>query len=163
MPGWPAGAWMALLFIVGRPCLGTARPPHQLSFLAMGTRDLPMCTCDCCNVAQRRAGEEVQGVGIKCAPSNLRGPDICGEECMADQNDKVLPTNEGALDMLRYCFFECKPVAGLASLPSAECVPWSTPDLKYVIDESGNARDPAFALVAAAKASEAEKAAESKK
>jgi hypothetical protein len=72
--------------------------------------------------------------------------------CAADENDKVLPTNQGNLDYMRFCFFECKPVNGLQTPVNAECTPLTTQDLGYVMDPTGNANDPAIAMVYEAKA-----------
>eukprot|EP00746_Dinoflagellata_sp_MGD_P007010 gnl/MRDRNA2_/MRDRNA2_113855_c0_seq1.p1 gnl/MRDRNA2_/MRDRNA2_113855_c0~~gnl/MRDRNA2_/MRDRNA2_113855_c0_seq1.p1 ORF type:complete len:433 (-),score=124.71 gnl/MRDRNA2_/MRDRNA2_113855_c0_seq1:9-1307(-) len=114
--------------------------------------DLPTCTCDCCNTVQRRVDEVFMGVEIKCAPSSIRGPDLCPEQCTADETDKVLPTGDDFLDYMRFCFFECKPVNGLQTPLEAECTPLTNDDLKYVMDATGNAHDPAIALVRQAQA-----------
>lgn len=92
------------------------------------------------------------GVEIKCAPSTVRGPDMCPDMCAADEGDKVLPTNQGNLDYMRFCFFECKPVNGLQTPLEAECTPLSNDDLRYVMDATGNAHDPAIVLVKEAQA-----------
>lgn len=92
------------------------------------------------------------GVEIKCAQSTIHGPDMCPEMCAADENDKVLPTNEGSLQYMRFCFYECKPINGLQTTPDAECTALTAQDLKYVIDPTGNAHDPALALVREAQA-----------
>merc|ERR1719379_3028015 len=94
----------------------------------------------------------MMGVEIKCAPSAIHGPDMCQEMCAADDTDKVLPTNQGNLDYMRFCFFECKPVNGLQTPLEAECTPLTNEDLKYVMDPTGNAQDPAIALVREAQA-----------
>jgi len=92
------------------------------------------------------------GVEVKCAPSNIRGPDMCPDMCAADDADKVLPTNQGNLDYMRFCFFECKPVNGLQTPLEAECTPLTKEDLQYVMDPTGNAHDPAIALAREAQA-----------
>merc|ERR1719379_1621631 len=100
----------------------------------------------------------MMGVEIKCAPSAIHGPDMCQEMCAADDTDKVLPTNQGNLDYMRFCFFECKPVNGLQTPLEAECTPLSNDDLRYVMDATGNAHDPAIVLVKEAQAAAQERA-----
>jgi hypothetical protein len=53
---------------------------------------------------------------------------------------------------MRFCFFECKPVNGLQTALEAECTPLTNEDLKYVMDPTGNAHDPARALIGQAQA-----------
>lgn len=126
---------------------------HDMNSLQRDSDEpLPSCTCDCCNTVQRRVDEVMLGVEIKCAPSSIRGPDMCPEECAADDGDKILPTNQGNLDYMRFCFFECKPVNGMQTPLEAECTPLTNEDLKYVMDPTGNAHDPAIALVREAQA-----------
>lgn len=120
---------------------------HDLSLIQVKNSGFPTCTCDCCNTVPRRVDEVMLGVEIKCAPSAIHGPDMCQEMCAADDTDKVLPTNQGNLDYMRFCFFECKPVNGLQTALDAECSPLTTQDLKFVIDPTGNANDPAIAMV----------------
>lgn len=114
------------------------------------TRDLPACSCDCCEVAKRRADEVNLGVQIKCAPSDSHSSDMCTEECLASDTDKILPSTDGTLQYMRFCFYECKPFQGLSSPLASECLDLDNEDIKLVIDADGNAQDPAVAFAAAA-------------
>lgn len=123
---------------------GTARKATGGKALA----EVPKCSCDCCNVAERRAVEEppdYSDVHIKCVPSDEHGPEVCGSQCAAADNDALLgATAEGAvLDMLRFCFFECKPGEGVASPLSTQCLALEDSEVQRVMDKSGNAVDPA--------------------
>jgi len=123
----------------------------EASFLrSVRRRDLPTCSCDCCEVASRRSDEVAFGVSIKCAPSDQHAADMCPENCNVDEDDKLLPTSDGSLQYVRFCFQECKPFQGATSPKASECVGLDTQDLQLVVDENGNARDPAVAMVAEA-------------
>lgn len=112
-----------------------------------GSEDPPaFCSCDCCTVVSRRPDEIVAGASIKCSPSHDHGPDTCGEQCAITEDDRVLlsETEGDGLDYERFCFFECKPAAGLASAVGEQCLILDPRDAQNVVDKHGSATDPAF-------------------
>lgn len=116
-----------------------------------GTSDgPPQCTCDCCNVAKRRP-EEVQlaalDVHVKCVASEEHGPEVCADQCtppVRDENTEEEEQNLLPLDMLNFCFFECKPVDGVMSPLLAACVALEDDEARRVVDKNGNTVDPAI-------------------
>lgn len=108
----------------------------------------PVCSCDCCNVAQRRPDEVVANAGIKCAPSDEHSTDLCGEQglCSPLADDRVLrdTLEDQSVDYQRFCLFECKPAEGLASPIRTQCVALEPPEMAKVVDSMGNPIDPAI-------------------
>jgi len=102
------------------------------------------CSCSCCDVVERRPDEVVDDARIKCAPSEEHSSEVCSDQCLSAENDRILRTaEEQVLDYLRFCFFECKPAAGVLSPVSTQCVALDEADIPKVVDTSGNAIDPA--------------------
>lgn len=108
--------------------------------------DQSMCSCDCCDVVERRPDEVSAGVGVKCAPSAAHSQDVCGEQCSPGEDDLVLQVEgeQTTLDYLRFCFFECKPAEGISSPVRTQCIALDSTDVRRVLDPGGNAMDPAF-------------------
>jgi len=106
--------------------------------------EYPSCSCDCCDTVARRADEIVDGVAIKCVPSEGHSDQSCPAQCTAADDDRVLQTaQDRILDYQRFCFFECKPEAGASSPATTQCIALSEDDVQQLVDGSGNARDPA--------------------
>jgi len=111
-----------------------------------GTQDdESTCSCDCCAVVDRRPDEVVAGAAVKCAPAEGHSSDVCSEQCVPAEEDHVLrdSAEDEVLDYQRYCFFECKPAAGITSLVGTQCVMLEPSEAQRVVDPSGNAVDPA--------------------
>jgi len=107
--------------------------------------DQLLCSCDCCDVVARRPDEASAGVGVKCSPSVEHSQDVCGEQCRPGENDLVFRVaEEQSLDYQRFCFFECKPAAGILSPVRTQCIALDSADVRRVLDPGGNAMDPAF-------------------
>jgi len=102
----------------------------------------PSCSCDCCDVVNRLPGEINFGAGVKCSPSGEHSEDMCGQQCTPDKEDKVL--KDEVVDLERFCFFECKPAAGLRAPAKSQCVAFSEEEAAKTIDPAGNPMDPAF-------------------
>mmetsp|Transcript_48788 Transcript_48788/g.136559 ORF Transcript_48788/g.136559 Transcript_48788/m.136559 type:complete len:311 (+) Transcript_48788:87-1019(+) len=112
---------------------------------AVVAKEQPSCSCDCCDVVERRPDEIVDNVGVKCSPSEEHSEDVCGEQCAPAPGDQVLASNaeDAAVDYQRFCFFECKPAEGVASPVRTQCVALDEVDVRRVMDSTGNAMDPA--------------------
>lgn len=114
------------------------------------------CSCDCCEVAPRRSDEVVGGVALKCATSGKHSSDLCPEECSVPEDDQILePTakdDDGIVQTIRFCFYECQPLAGKKAPLESECVAFEPGELQLHTDSVGNPRDPAAVEVARASA-----------
>lgn len=109
------------------------------------SRDEPDCSCDCCDVVERRPDEYVAGAGVKCAPSDQHSGDMCGEMCLPRANDLALAaSSQGSVEYLRFCFFECKPAAGVESPVGTQCVVLEEAEQRQILDSQGNPSDPAI-------------------
>lgn len=102
----------------------------------------PGCSCDCCDTVHRLPGEISFGAGVKCSPSGGHSADMCGLQCSPSKEDKVL--QEEVVDLERFCFFECKPAAGLKAPVNSQCVAFTEDEAARTIDAAGNPVDPAF-------------------
>ncbi|CAE7395920.1 unnamed protein product [Symbiodinium sp. CCMP2592] len=104
------------------------------------------CSCDCCNVAQRRPDERQGVVGVKCAPAEGHSREVCAEQCQTSPRDEVLGlvARDEVVDYARFCFYECKPPSGLTSALSSQCLALASDETKQVTDADGNPLDPAF-------------------
>lgn len=101
------------------------------------------CTCDCCDVIDRRPTEVVAGVSITCAPSKTHG-DACTDQCRTSQGDVVLSAAGDTMDQARFCFFECKPAQGYHAKVGSACMALDPREQQVLTDHSGNAMDPAI-------------------
>eukprot|EP00928_Gymnodinium_smaydae_P070219 TRINITY_DN54110_c0_g1_i1.p1 TRINITY_DN54110_c0_g1~~TRINITY_DN54110_c0_g1_i1.p1 ORF type:complete len:361 (-),score=61.76 TRINITY_DN54110_c0_g1_i1:90-1172(-) len=112
---------------------------------AAAREERPTCSCDCCDVVERRPDEVVNGVSIKCSPAAGHSEDVCGSECAPAQGDRILGevAQDGGLDYQRFCFFECKPAEGVTSPVTTQCVALEDSDVRLILDPAGNALDPA--------------------
>lgn len=122
----------------------------------------PTCSCDCCAVSERRPDEVLSAivaganvsVNVKCSPSDSHNADICPlDECQTQESDRVLGPSAagggGAVDYMRYCFYECKPLAGVRSPIFSQCVDLDDSDVRIVTANGADAKDPAVAVIAA--------------
>lgn len=102
----------------------------------------PACSCDCCDVTSRRPAEMSFGAGVKCTPGSGHSPDMCSEQCTTSNDDRIM--QEELVDMLRYCFFECKPADGPEAKETSQCVAFTSDEATKIINPAGNPIDPAF-------------------
>lgn len=117
------------------------------SSAATRTKDeFPECNCNCCDTVERRPDEIVFGAATKCAPSETKPTDVCGEQCKPADDDKVLApfAQDESLDYQRFCMFECKPAEGILAKPEEQCVALDKVDVTRMVDANGNVKDPAF-------------------
>lgn len=151
-------AWHALLVAaVHSGVRGTSRQLRRTSDRRSGiaaSEDPPICDCDCCEVAPRRDDEVVDGVRLKCGPSEKHSADMCPEECMTRDGDQILGPSAaaggGGLQYIRFCFYECRPLSGARSPVASECIDLDDEEVRMVTaDGSGDPRDPAVVLAAA--------------
>eukprot|EP00929_Paragymnodinium_shiwhaense_P114963 TRINITY_DN83524_c0_g1_i1.p1 TRINITY_DN83524_c0_g1~~TRINITY_DN83524_c0_g1_i1.p1 ORF type:complete len:638 (+),score=169.07 TRINITY_DN83524_c0_g1_i1:79-1992(+) len=125
---------------------GTATVSRAQRTAASASDEYPDCSCNCCDTVERRPDEIVFGAAVKCAPSDQRSSDICGEQCKPLEDDKVLgpAAQDDALDYNRFCMFECKPAEGILAKPQEQCVPLDAVDVTRMVDKMGGIKDPAF-------------------
>eukprot|EP00440_Ansanella_granifera_P047518 gb/GFBE01051469.1/.p1 GENE.gb/GFBE01051469.1/~~gb/GFBE01051469.1/.p1 ORF type:complete len:444 (+),score=120.37 gb/GFBE01051469.1/:1-1332(+) len=104
------------------------------------------CSCDCCSVASRRPDERKPGVSVKCAPNDGHSRQMCSDQCSPAVGDGILGlmATEGVLDYTNFCFHECKPAEGPMSLLATQCLSLEEKEANRVLDQDGNAMDPAF-------------------
>lgn len=111
------------------------------SFLQIDTPS--ECSCDCCDVIERRPAEVVNGAAVTCAPSKARGAE-CSDQCQTAQGDTVLAAAGDTMDVARFCFFECKPTKGYHAKVGTSCLALDAEERRALTDRSGNAIDPAL-------------------
>mmetsp|Transcript_30589 Transcript_30589/g.66681 ORF Transcript_30589/g.66681 Transcript_30589/m.66681 type:complete len:446 (+) Transcript_30589:89-1426(+) len=106
----------------------------------------PTCSCDCCDVRNRRPDESLDLARVACKPSQGHSADMCGMQCTPGEEDNVLGSAaaDNVLDYSRFCFFECKPAQGLESPPATQCLALTEDDVKLIMDKDGNAMDPSI-------------------
>lgn len=106
------------------------------------------CSCDCCQVTkllpshfvQRPGGGQVTSTCAKAqgAPDGIPDP-TCPTQCAADKENKNLAAASGPLDYMRFCNYNCRPVA---DMEGAQCVQLSNRLEKIVQNsDSGNGKD----------------------
>lgn len=106
--------------------------------------ELPSCSCDCCDVTERRPDEVLAGVRVKCTPSHTHSSDVCGEQCSGSDGDPLLGDSAWrGLDYQQFCFYECKPADGVMSFVGTQCIAFDVAELNRISDGHGNPRDPA--------------------
>mmetsp|Transcript_16047 Transcript_16047/g.36805 ORF Transcript_16047/g.36805 Transcript_16047/m.36805 type:complete len:459 (-) Transcript_16047:15-1391(-) len=137
--------------VIGTSVAAEVRQGRGLSFLRRGRdisdddSDLPLCSCNCCNVAARRPDEVSTGVLVKCSANSEHSSEVCQSRCVASSNDHILSYASGqVLDQQRFCFFECKPAEGKHSPIHTQCIDLEDEEAKQVVDGNGDALDPAF-------------------
>lgn len=128
-----ASAWATLLFL-------SAAVATELRHRGTG----PLCSCDCCSVAQRRADERKNQMGLKCAPSEGHSRELCSSLCRPSDEAVGFLAKDRLLDYSRFCFYDCKPPQGHLSALASQCLSLKDSELQQALDADGNAMDPAF-------------------
>lgn len=106
------------------------------------------CSCDCCQVTKllpshfvnRPGGQQVTSTCAKAqgAPDGIENP-TCPTQCAADKDNKNLAAAPGPMDYMRFCNYNCRPVA---DMEGAQCIQLSNRLTKRVkASESGNGKD----------------------
>jgi len=106
------------------------------------------CSCDCCQVTKllpshfvnRPGGGQVTSTCAKAqgAPDGIPNP-TCPTQCAADKENKNLAAAAGPMDYMRFCNYNCRPVA---DMEGAQCIQLSNRLTKIVkASESGNGKD----------------------
>mmetsp|Transcript_18106 Transcript_18106/g.30563 ORF Transcript_18106/g.30563 Transcript_18106/m.30563 type:complete len:419 (+) Transcript_18106:34-1290(+) len=104
----------------------------------------PLCSCDCCSVAQRRPDERKNQMGLKCAPSEGHSRELCSSQCRPSDEAVGFLAKDRLLDYTRFCFYDCKPPQGHLSALASQCLSLKDSQLQQALDADGNAMDPAF-------------------
>jgi hypothetical protein len=116
-----------------------------LALLLAVVAALDLCDCSKCVSAERGPSEVINGVMLKCGLSTDAATDANAEQCQVDGQDTVLQAAaNGAVDSLRFCFFECKvPAEGTLDNLGLECEDLTVPERETVqaASASGNAVD----------------------
>lgn len=115
------------------------------SAIAETASDPDACACRRCSVQRRQPHElsVVANVSIKCAPSDVSPQNYAGQEdCYwrgteGGESASVLSLGRGeTVDLLRFCFSECKPVEGLTSPLNSGCAKADGEDVAKLAGET---------------------------